>query len=73
MQKVIEMNNNTDPLYNKTCALITMCIQTYGFGKTMEIFHEAIDDHIDENLQRESDEAARQFFNAKKRKLMELV
>lgn len=67
------MNNNTDPLYNKTCALITMCIHTYGFCKTMEIFHESIDDHIDENLQRETDEAERQFFMTKKRKLMEIV
>ena len=67
------MNNNTDPLYNKTCALLTMCIHTYGMGKTLEIFNEAIDDHIDENLQRETDEAARQFFMTKKRKLMELV
>lgn len=67
------MNNNTDPLYNKTCALITMCIQTYGMGKTLEIFQEAIDDHIKDNLQRESDEAERQFFMTKKRKLMEVV
>jgi len=65
--------NNTDPLYNKTCALITMCIQTYGMGKTLEIFQEAIDDHIKDNLQRESDEAERQFFMTKKRKLMEVV
>lgn len=67
------MNNNTDPLYNKTCALITMCIQTYGMGKTLEIFNEAIEDHVNENLQRETDEAARQFFMTKKRKLMGLV
>lgn len=67
------MNNNTDPLYNKTCALIAMCIQTYGFCKTIEILHEAIEDHIDENLQRETDEAERQFFMTKKRKLMELT
>lgn len=67
------MRNNTDPLYNKTCALLTMCIQMYGLGKTLEILHEAIDDHIDENLQRESDETARQFFESKKNKIMELA
>jgi len=67
------MNNNTDPLYNKTCALLTMCIQTYGLSKTLEILHEAIDDHINENLQRETDETARQFFIAKKHKIMELA
>jgi len=64
---------NTDPLHNKTCALLTMCIQTYGLGKTLEILHEAIDDHIDENLQRETDETARQFFESKKRKIMGLI
>ena len=67
------MNNSTDPLYNKTCALLTMCIQAYGLGKTLDILHEAIDDHIDENLQRETDEAERQFFMTKKRELGEVV
>jgi len=64
---------NTDPLYNKTCSLLTMCLQTYGLGKTIEIFSEAIDDNINENLQRETDEAERQFFMTKKRKLEEVV
>lgn len=67
------MNNNTDPLYNKTCALLTMCLDTYGFAKTMEIMDEALQDHIDENLQRETDEAERQFFMTKKRELGEVI
>ena len=67
------MNNNTDPLYNKTCALLTMCLDTYGFARTMEIMYEALQDHIDENLQRETDEAERQFFMTKKLKLGEVV
>ena len=67
------MKPNTDPLYNKTCALLTMCIQTYGLGQTAEIIREAIDDHIKENLQRDSDAPARDFFTTKKHKLMELV
>ena len=67
------MNNNIDPLYNKTCALLTMCLDTYGFAKTMEIIDESMQDHINENLQRETDEAERQFFMTKKRKLGEVV
>lgn len=67
------MNNNIDPLYNKTCALLTMCLDTYGFAKTMEIIDEAMQDHMDENLQRETDEAERQFFMTRKRKLGEVV
>lgn len=64
---------NTDQLYNKTSACITMCFDQYDFGKTILIMCEAIEDHIKENLQRETDEAERQFFMTKKRKLMELV
>lgn len=64
---------NKDRLYNQTCAKVTFCFGQYGFSETMNMIAEAIDDHIKDNLQRETDEAARHFFMTKKRKLMELV
>lgn len=64
---------NKDRLYNQTCAKVTFCFGQYGFSETMNMIAEAIDDHIDENLQRETDEATRQFFMLKKRKLMGLI
>ena len=63
---------NNDRLYNMTCAKLTMCFEQYGFAETVALVAESIDDHIKDNLQRETDEASRQFFMAKKRKLEEL-
>lgn len=65
--------NNTDSLRDKARALLTMCIQAYGMGKTLDIFNGAIDGYIAENLRRGTDEVAKQFLTDKKRKLMGLI
>lgn len=65
--------NSTDALRDKARAIILMCLQTYGMGKTLDIFNGAIDGYIAENLRRGTDEVAKQFLTDKKRKLMGLI
>ena len=64
---------NKDRLYNMTCAKLTMCFDQYGFVETVALIAESVDDHIKDNLQRETDEAERLFFMEHKRKIEGLV
>lgn len=63
------MKQNIDILYNKTAACIEMCMQQYQLSGTIEIFQEAISDHIQNNLRRPSDQPMVDFLNDKIKKL----
>lgn len=63
------MKQNIDILYNKTVACIEMCMQQYELSGTIEIFQEAISDHIQNNLRRPSDQPMVDFLNDRIKKL----
>lgn len=64
---------NTGRLYNKCVTLGEMLIMYRGFAEFIESAIESIDDHIDNNLNRESDKPMIDFYRGKQQKLKELL
>ena len=67
------MKINTGRLYNKCVTLGEMLIMDGGFSEFIESAIESIDDHIANNLNRESDKPMADFLRVKQSKLRELM
>lgn len=67
------MKTNIGSLYNKHVTLGEMLIMDRGFTEFIESAIESIDDHINNNLNRESDKPMVEFLRAKQVKLKELL
>lgn len=64
---------NSTRLYNKHSAIGEMLINEQGFSEFIRSSIESIDDHIKNNLNRESDKPDIEFFRIKQSKLKELL
>lgn len=64
---------NTGRLYNKHVVLGEMLILDKGFVEFIESAIESIEDHINNNLNRESDKPMADFYRLKQSKLRGLI
>lgn len=64
---------NTGRLYNKHSALGYLLVQERGFHELIESVIESIDDHITDNLRRDSDEENIEFLRRKQDELKRLL
>ena len=67
------MKINTGRLYNKCVTMGEFLLMDRGFNEFIESAIESIDDHIDNNLNRESDKPMIDFLRLKQSKLRELM
>lgn len=64
---------NTGRLYNKCVTMGEFLLLDRGFNELIECTIESIDDHIANNLNRESDKPMADFLRVKQNKLRELL